>query len=70
MKAGVRNRLPGKIVEIKQGDVMSEVVIQMEDNLHIHITSVMTTDSLKEAGFKVGDNATALIKAINVVLVK
>lgn len=67
MQAGVRNNLTGKIIEIKQGDIMSEIIVQVGDN---QITSVMTTDSLREAGFQVGDTATALIKAINVVLVK
>jgi len=67
MKAGVRNKLTGKIVDIKEGDIMSEVIVQVGDN---QVKSVMTTDSLKEAGFKVGNTATALIKAINVVLVK
>lgn len=67
MKAGVRNQLTGEIIEIKQGDIMSEVVISVGDN---EITSVMTTDSLLQAGFKKGNKATALIKAINVVLVK
>ena len=67
MKAGVRNQLTGTVIEIKQGDIMSEVIIQVGDN---EITSVMTTDSLQEAGFKVGSDATALIKAINVVMIK
>ncbi len=67
MKAGVRNKLAGTILEIKEGDIMSEVAIQAGES---QITSVMTTESLKEAGFKVGNNVTALIKAINVVLIK
>jgi len=67
MQAGVRNKLTGKVIDIKQGDIMSEVIIQVGDN---EITSVMTTDSLSEVGFKVGDTVTALIKAINVVMVK
>jgi len=67
MQAGVRNNLTGTIVEIKQGDIMSEIITRMGDK---EITSVMTTDSLREVGFQVGDTATALIKAINVVLVK
>ncbi len=70
MQAGVRNKLTGKVIEIKQGEIMSKVIIQVGDIPNLHITSVMTTDSLKEAGFKVGDSTTALIKAINVVLVK
>lgn len=67
MQAGVRNQLTGEIIEIKNGDLMSEVVIKVGDN---EITSVMTTESLQKAGFKKGDTATALIKAINVVMVK
>ncbi|NLL86870.1 MAG: TOBE domain-containing protein [Syntrophomonadaceae bacterium] len=67
MQAGVRNQLTGTVVEIKEGDIMAEVIIQVGDN---QITSVMTSDSLKEAGFKVGNEATALIKAINVVMIK
>jgi molybdopterin-binding protein len=34
------------------------------------IASVMTRESLEEAGFSQGDSITALIKAINVVFVK
>lgn len=67
MEAGVRNQLTGLITEIKRGDVMSQVTIKIGD---YQVTSVMTTESLDEAGFNIGDSATALIKAINVVLVK
>jgi len=67
MKAGVRNSFTGTIVDIKQGEIMSEVVVKVGD---AEVTSVMTTDSLREVGFRLGDTATALIKAINVVLVK
>ncbi len=67
MDVGVRNQLTGTINKIKSGDVMSQVTLSVGD---YEVTSVMTTDSLKEAGFKEGDTASALIKAINVVLVK
>jgi len=67
MKIGVRNNLTGTIINIKEGNIMSEVVLKVGDN---EITSVMTMDSIREAGFKVGDTATALIKATNVVLLK
>lgn len=46
---------------------MSQVTLRTGN---IEITSVMTTESVREAGFKKGDTVTALIKAINVVLVK
>lgn len=34
------------------------------------ITSVMTRDSMEDAGFAVGDQVTAVVKAINVLFVK
>lgn len=67
MKAGVRNSFTGTIMEIKRGDIMAEVAVKFGD---YEITSVMTIDSLREAGFVTGDTVTALVKAVNVVLVK
>lgn len=67
MKAGVRNQFEGEIVDIKSGTVMAQVTVQYGDG---QIVSVMTRDSLEEAGLKVGDNVKALFKAINVVLIK
>ena len=67
MQAGVRNLLSGKISKIVTGDVMSKVTARVGDN---EVTSVMTTESLQEAGFREGENVTALIKAVNVVFVK
>jgi molybdopterin-binding protein len=67
MQAGVRNRLSGTITEVTTGEVMSQVTARMGDH---EITSVMTRESLEEAGFRQGDSVTALIKAINVVFVK
>lgn len=67
MQAGVRNQLTGKITEIKKGNIMAQVAVKVGDN---EITSVLTKESLESAGFKEGDTVTALIKAVNVVLVK
>lgn len=67
MQAGVRNQLIGKITEIKKGNIMAQVAVKVGDN---EITSVLTKESLESAGFKEGDTVTALIKEINVVLVK
>jgi molybdate transport system regulatory protein len=67
MKAGVRNQFAGEIIEIKKGTVMAEVIVKAGDH---EVTSVMTLDSLADAGFKVGNKVTALVKAVNVVLVK
>lgn len=67
MNAGVRNQLTGTVSDIQSGEVMSQVTIKVGDN---EICSVMTTSSVQQAGFQVGDQATALVKAASVVLVK
>lgn len=67
LQAGVRNQFLGNVIEIKKGTLMAEVVVKAGD---YEVTSVMTIDSLDEAGFKEGDQVNALVKAINVVLLK
>lgn len=72
LEAGVRNNVRGVIEEIKSDDVMAQLTMWVggwKDNT-VRLTSVMTRDSLQEAGFKKGDNVNALVKAINVVFVK
>jgi len=65
---GVRNQFAGEVIQIKTNDIMSEVVIETGENSYV--TSVMTTDSLKAMKIKEGDLVKALVKAVNVVLVK
>ena len=71
MNAGVRNKVTGQIEDIKVDGVMSMVKMRgtWVDGT-MKFTSVMTTDSLEESGFKKGDAVDALVKAINVVFVK
>jgi len=47
---------------------MSELILETGKNSYV--TSVMTTDSLKAMKIREGDLAKALVKAVNVVLVK
>jgi len=72
MEAGVRNSLTGQVKEIKYDGLMAQVTMWVgtwEGNAPL-ITSVMTRDSLEDSGFKEGDNVNALIKAVNVVMIK
>ena len=71
MDAGVRKKITGQIEDIKADGVMSLVKMRgtWADG-SMRFTSVMTTDSLEEAGFQKGDQVDALVKAINVVFVK
>ncbi len=71
MEAGVRNKVTGQIHEIKSDGVMALIKMNgtwVDDNMEF--SSVMTKESLEDAGFKEGDDVHALVKAINVVFVK
>lgn len=68
MKHGARNQLSGNVVEIKRGTLMSQVKVEISGNSTI--SSVMTLDSLNDLGIKEGDEVKAMVKAINVLLVK
>lgn len=62
-----RNQLPGEIIEIKKGDVVSEVVIQAGEH---QVSGVITTTSVENMSLKIGDRVTALIKATEVSFIK
>lgn len=68
MKYGARNQLVGKVVEIKKGSIMCQVKLNIEADSSV--SSVMTVDSLEDLGIKKGDNVRAIVKAVNVLLVK
>lgn len=68
MQTGARNNLVGKITEIKKGDIMCQVKLEIPaDSI---MSSVMTVDSLNALGIKVGDEVKVVAKAINVLLIK
>ena len=68
MKIGARNRLEGKVTDIKRGTVMCQVKVQIAGGAQME--SVMTLDSLDELGIKVGDKVRVAVKAVNVLLIK
>ncbi len=68
MKYGARNQVVGKVVEIKRGALMCKV--KLEVTAPATVSSVMTIESMESLGLKEGDHVTAIIKAINVLLVK
>lgn len=67
MALSARNKLAGKIEELKFGGVMAHVVVRVGDNL---IESVITKSSADEMKLKVGDTVTAIIKSTEVMLEK
>ena len=71
MEVGVRNKLFGTIDEIKADQLMAQIKMTVDGwNNSPVVTSVMTRESLEDAGFKQGDRVEALIKAVNVVFLK
>jgi len=68
MKVGARNRIVGKVTEIKKGSVMCQVEVKVRKSPRM--TSVMTVDSAKDLGLKKGDEVEVVVKAVNVLLLK
>jgi molybdate transport system regulatory protein len=68
MKYGARNNIKAKVKSIKKGDVMALVKFDVTGSAKL--ASVLTTESVKEMGMKVGDRVQLIIKAIHVLPVK
>lgn len=62
-----RNKLVGKITHLKRDAIMAQVNLAVGE---FQITAIITRDALDELGLKVGDTATALIKATEVMIIK
>jgi molybdopterin-binding protein len=67
MGISARNQLPGKVVDVKLGNVMAHVVVQVGAN---QIESVITRRSAEDLKLKVGDTVTVIIKSTEVMLSK
>jgi molybdopterin-binding protein len=67
MKVGARNRIVGKITDIKKGTLMCLVKVDVPAS---KMASVMTLESLEELGVKKGDEVEIVVKAVNVLLMK
>ena len=67
MELSARNQLKGKIISIKLGVVMAEVVLKVGDN---EVVAAITRGSVERLELKVGDEATAIIKATEVLIGK
>ena len=66
MKVSARNVLKGKVVEVKEGSVNSEVVLELAPGLKI--VSIVTKESVAGLGLKKGKDAYAIIKASSVMM--
>ncbi|MDO8178791.1 MAG: TOBE domain-containing protein [Undibacterium sp.] len=63
----VRNQFRGKIKEIIEGPVVSEVDVETPAGI---VTSVITTRSIRDLGLVIGTEVVALVKATEVSIAK
>lgn len=67
MELSARNQLKGTVTSVKLGNVMAEVVLKVGDN---EVVAAITRASAERLGLKVGDQATAIIKATEIMIGK
>lgn len=65
MKISARNRLKGRIVEVKKGATTAHVRLDVNGTI---ITASITNDAVDELGLKVGQEAYAIVKASDVMM--
>jgi molybdopterin-binding protein len=68
MKTGARNSFKGKVTSVKSDEIMS--LVKFEVTAPHEMASVLTTESVKDMGLKVGDQVLLVVKAIHVLPVK
>jgi molybdopterin-binding protein len=62
-----RNQLVGRVTEIKTDGLMAQVTLSIGGQ---KITSIITADAVREMRLKVGDEAAALIKSTEVMILR
>jgi molybdopterin-binding protein len=65
MKLSARNRLKGKVVEIRKGQTTAHVRIDVNGTV---VTAAITNDAVDELGLRVGQEAYAVVKASDVMI--
>jgi molybdopterin-binding protein len=68
MKLSARNQIKGQVVEILKGATTANVRLDIGGG--VVITASITNDAVDDLELKVGDVATAVIKASSVIVAK
>jgi molybdopterin-binding protein len=66
MKLSARNVLKGKVVQVKEGAVNTEVIIELPGGQQI--VSIITKESADNMALAVGKTAYAVVKASSVIV--
>jgi len=68
MRLSARNAIKGKVTDVKQNEVMAKVKVDI-GNGNV-ITSLISSEAVKELGVKVGEEVNVLIKATSVMIAR
>ncbi|MGD0895124.1 MAG: TOBE domain-containing protein [Acidimicrobiales bacterium] len=68
MRISARNQLPGTVVAVEQGAVMSTVRIRLSGGEEV--VAAITRDSVESLQIDVGDEVVAVIKSTSVMVAK
>jgi molybdopterin-binding protein len=66
-RLSARNRLPGVVTEIRVSGLLAQVTLNVDGH---EVVAVITSDSAKALGLRLGGRAVALIKATHVIIEK
>ena len=66
MALSARNLLKGKVKDVKQGQVMAEVTIEVAPG--VDVVSAITTSSVERLGLDAGKDVEVVIKATSVMI--
>ncbi len=68
MKLSARNQFPGRVIAVQKGQTTGHV--QIEIAAGIVVTSSITNEAIDDLALRVGDEASAIIKASDVLVAK
>lgn len=66
MKISARNSMKGKVVEVVDGAVNGQVIVELPGGQQI--VSIITMDSIRSLGLEAGKEVYAVVKASNVII--
>jgi molybdopterin-binding protein len=66
MKLSARNKLKGKILDVKKGATTAHVRLEIAPGQIV--TASITNEAVEELGLKTGATATAIVKASDVMI--
>lgn len=66
MKISARNKLRGKLVEVRKGETTAHLRLDIGNG--VTVTASITNEAVDELGLAAGQQATAVIKASDVMI--